>query len=223
LKKRGLAFFLICLSIVISRPVAGQDTVITSPFTQGRTLVLVGGNISSSSVNKGGAFSGFKYISNDYLLGMSALKLVKNRLGLGGQFYTGRTENTELVKLQTELLYFGPWVRLYWNSSRTGSLYPQMSLYYVNYFSNRESENQGIPYNESLTGKGFGTSLGIGYSYVVNNHVNLEVGMIYQLFYLFGNLHNELVQTDENVNFMRTQIMFSLAFGVLFDKKVNLK
>ena len=80
-----------------------------------------------------------------------------------------------------------------------------------------------IYFDESLTGKGFGTSLGIGYSYVVNNHINLEVGMIYNLFYLFGNLHNELAQSDQEVDFLRTQIMFSVAFGVLFDKKVSPK
>jgi len=117
------------------------------------------------------------------------------------------------------LLYFGPWARFYWNNSRMGSIYPQISLYYVNYYSNSEFESQGIYFDESLTGKGFGTSLGIGYSYVVNNHINLEVGMIYNLFYLFGNLHNELAQSDQEVNFLRTQIMFSVAFGVLFEKK----
>lgn len=226
--QRSLTYFLIyCFTLLIltifTLPVSGQDSALVSPFTKGRTLVLVGGSISSSSVNKGTGFSGFKYITNDYSLGMSALKLIKNRFGVGGQFYTGRSEYTELVKLETELLYFGPWARFYWNNSRMGSIYPQISLYYVNYYSNSEFENQGIYFDESLTGKGFGTSLGIGYSYVVNNHINLEVGMIYNLFYLFGNLHNELAQSDEQVDFLRTQIMFSVAFGVLFDKKVSLK
>lgn len=226
--QRGFTYFLNrCFTLLIltifTLSVSGQDSALVSPFTKGRTLVLVGGSISSSSVNKGTGFSGFKYITNDYSLGMSALKLIKNRFGVGGQFYTGRSEYTELVKLETELLYFGPWARFYWNNSRMGSIYPQISLYYVNYYSSSEFENQGIYFDESLIGKGFGTSLGIGYSYVVNNHINLEVGMIYNLFYLFGNLHNELSQSDEQVDFLRTQIMFSVAFGVLFEKKVNPK
>jgi len=226
--KKGFSSLVVQFGIMLvvalfANPSFCQDSALVSPFTKGRTLVLVAANLSSSSVNEGTGFSGFKYISNDYVLGISALKLIKNRVGFGGQFYTGRSETTELVKLETELLYFGPWARFYWNSSRMGSLYPQLSLYYANFFSNKEIENQGDIFNETLEGKGFGTSLGIGYSYVVNNHVNLEVGMIYNLFYLFGNLHNELAQSDQAVDFMRTQIMFSVAFGILFDKKVNPK
>ncbi len=194
-----------------------------SPFIKGKTLLLVTGNLSSTSVNEGANFSGFKYITNDYLLGMSALHLVKDRFGIGGMFYTGRNESSELVKLETEVLYFGPWVRFYWNNNQMGSLFPQISLLYANYFSNREVENQGTVYHETLLGKGFGTSLGIGYSYIVSNTVNLEVGMVYNLFFLFGNLHDEFADSNEEVDFMRTQIMFSVAFGVLFDKKGSAK
>ncbi len=211
------------LLIIIAFTLQGrcQDSTMVSPFTKGKSLLLVTGNLSSTSVNQGAGFSGFKYITNDYLVGMSALKMIKNRFGIGGVFSTGRNESTELVKLETEVLYFGPWARFYWNNSPTGSLYPQISLLYVNYFSNREAENQGTIYQETLYSKGFGTSLGIGYSYVVNKHVNLEVGMIYNLFYLFGEIHNEFDQSVSTTNFMRTQIMFSVAFGVLFDKKIS--
>jgi hypothetical protein len=226
LAKKDLSYLLIHLCIllistVFTHPVSGQDSTIVSPFTKGKSLLLVTGNLSSTSVNQGAGFSGFKYITNDYLVGMSALKMIKNRFGVGGVFNTGRNESTELVKLETEVLYFGPWARFYWNNSPVGSLYPQISLLYVNYFSNREAENQGIIYEEALYSKGFGTTLGIGYSYIVNKHVNLEVGMIYNLFYLFGEIHNEYDNSVSKTNFMRTQIMFSVAFGVLFDKKVS--
>jgi len=224
LVKRGLSypffhlsFLLILFTSAVS--VFSQDSTIVSPFQKGRALLLVNASLSSSSVNEGATFSGFKYITNDYLLGAGALKLIKNRFGIGGQFYTGRTESTELVKLETEILYFGPWARFYWNNSQIGSLFPQFSLYYVNYFSNREFENLGTIYHESLQGKGIGTSLGVGYSYLVRSHVNLEVSMIYNLFYLFGNLQNELAQSDQEVDFMRSQIMFTVAVGILFEKR----
>ncbi len=178
--------------------------------------MLATGSLSSSSVYGSKNPLSHQINSNTYLIGLSGIHLVRNRFGTGGEFYTGRTESNELTRLETEILYFGPVVRYYVSGSSTGSLYPQMSVVYVNYFSRSGSDVSGVFQEEELTGRGFGLNFEFGYAYNVNRWVNFEVAMKYNIFYLSGKIENAANRTATDVDFVRTQLAFSIAFGILF-------
>lgn len=199
--------------------ISAQDSLSETPFLKGSTLVLASGSFSST-VLYGKQFSENKNLfANNYLLGISSLHLVKNRFGIGGEIFTGRSESEELVKLETEILYFGPVFRYYVSESSTGSLFPQISIVYTNYYSFSSTVIDGKNVDESLSGKGAGLNFEFGFAYPVNKHVNLEVAMKYSIHQLWGNLEQPIEGSVTEVSFTRSQLAFSLTFGILFHKK----
>lgn len=211
-----LIFFLLLFKHSMA---SAQDSITETPFLKGRILVLASGSFSST-VLYGKQFSENKNLfANNYLLGISSLYLVKNRFGFGGEIFTGRSESEELVKLETEILYFGPMFRYYVSEISTGSLFPQLSIVYTNYYSFSSTVIDGKTVNEALTGKGAGLNFGFGFAYPVNKHVNLEVAMKYSIHQLWGNLEQPLEGSVTDVSFTRSQLAFSLTFGILFHKK----
>lgn len=199
---------------------AQTDSISTTPFTKGRSLVNLNGSISSSTDNRN-SFSGSENVLNNYSFNVRLAKIVAPNCALGLSFETEKYSSQQLIHIDTEVLRLGPWAAYYFTKDQPGGIFIQSAAYFVNFHEENTFMALTPPLNESATGKGFAGSLGLGYTYVIFDRVGLEVAMVYNHTRIFGESTNNTTKITQKEIFNRIDIQFNFGFIVLFNKMKN--
>lgn len=195
-----------------------EDSVRFTSFTKGRSLVAMGGSISSSVDNRVGQHTGSSHILSNYNINARLAKVVSRNFALGFSFTTEKYSTQQLIKIDTEVLLLGPWAAYYFTNGQPGGIFLQSAIYYVNYYENSTFLAISPPITESATGKGFAGSIGFGYTYVAFDRIGLEVSMVYNQARIYGEVVDNSFNTTRKNTFNRVDILFRFGFTVLFDK-----
>lgn len=195
-----------------------EDSVRFTSFTKGRSLVALGGSISSSTNNRTGAKLGSENILNNYNFDARLAKIVSRNFALGFSFRTEKYSTDQFIKIDTELLLLGPWAAYYFTNGQPGGIFIQGAFYYVNYYESSTFYAISPPITESAVGKGFAGAIGVGYTYVMFDRIGLEVSMVYNQGRIYGEVIDNTFNTTKAETFNRVNILFHFGFTVLFDK-----
>lgn len=217
--KSVISLFSIIL-FISTYSVSCQDITktIETPFSKGRSVVALGGNINSGTSGRIGFVSDSKKFINQYAFDINLAKVVSNNFLIGLQFATERTETEQLVNSETEILTLGPIIRLYLTPGKKGGFFLQGGLLFVNYYERNTLFEQFLSIDESITGHGYAGYFGLGYTYVLNNSIGFEVGFNYRLSSINAEVEDHIGQVKANQNFTRADIMFNFGFIILFNK-----
>lgn len=194
-----------------------SDEKFTS-FTKGRSLVALSGAISSATDNRS-YISSENNVLNNYTLNAKMAKLLARNFALGLSFSTEKYNSDQVIRLDREVLYLGPWAAYYFTNGQQGGIFVQGALYFVNYYEYSQFTAINPPIEELARGKGFSGAIGFGYTYVMFDRIGLEVSMIYNQARVYGDVQNTTsFNPYTNDVFNRINILFQFGFTVLFDK-----
>ncbi len=188
----------------------------TTSFRKGRWFTGLSGSISSNTNQFQG--SNTRTQTNEFGLSMTTGKFLKDRLLFGGILNINRSSSDNISKSSTESLFIGPSLRYYLQKAKEGSIFGEFSPGYVRYKEAIESvNNNSTEINQESIGSGFGSLLGIGYSYVLHDRITFDLGLRLNLFWL--SLENEslLDNSTTDIDVRSSNISFSFGFNVLLD------
>ncbi|MGI9553166.1 MAG: hypothetical protein ACR2MT_18305 [Aurantibacter sp.] len=212
------AFFL--LIAIFSIPIVyGQNTAsadsLPTPFRKGRWLTGLSGSISSNT-NKTST-TDEKTITNEFGLNLSTGRFIKDRWLLGGKLNADRASSAGGVDRTTESLFVGPFVSYYLSPNSRGSLFTSLSSGYVRYREETSFNNLANPVKQLSEGGGFGTLLGLGYSYVIHDKIAFDIGFNLNLFWLGLDQEQQPSGTINSQNISVSNIAFTFGFNVILD------
>lgn len=197
-----------------------QDSLKTAqtPFTKGRSVVALGGNINSATRDRIGRVSDSKKFLNEYSFDISLGKVLANNFLLGLRLSIDRAETEQLVATAAEIMTVGPWARLYLGTSHNGGFFFQGGFLYANYYERNTLFEQFLAIDETIQGDGYAIVGGLGYTYVMKRMVGFEVGFNYRV----SNIHAEVIDhislASDFQTFSRADIMFNFGIILIFNK-----
>ncbi len=214
------SYFCIALVLLTIFGIQAQDIIvntdsITTPFRKGRWLTGLSGSISSNT-NKTGT-SEEKTITNEFGLNLSTGRFIKDKWLLGGKINMDRASSGGNIDRTTESLFIGPFVSHYLSANNRGSLFTTLSTGYLRYREETQLNTLQVATEFSSEGGGFGTLLGLGYSYVIQEKIAFDIGFNLNLFWI-GVDQEELpsgVLSSENIAI--SNIAFTFGFNVILD------
>ena len=188
----------------------------TTPFRKGRWFTGLSGSISSNINQLQGNES--RTQTNEFGLSMTTGKFLKDRLLFGGILNINRSSSDNIAKSSTESLFIGPSLRYYLQKAKEGSIFGEFSPGYVRFRETIELTNiNTIAINQESIGSGFGSLIGIGYSYVLHDRITFDLGLRLNLFWLTLENESKLDNTITKVDVLSSNLSFSFGFNVLLD------
>ncbi len=191
-------------------PVDSLDT----PFRKGRWLTGLSGSISSNTNNVSSVDE--KTITNEFGLNLSTGKFIKDRWLLGGNLNADRASSAGSIDRTTESLFVGPFIAHYLSSSSRGSLFTKLSAGYVR-FRDETQVNTQVPTELLSEGGGFGTLVGLGYSYVIHDKIAFDIGLNLNLFWIGLDQEQRPSGDVSSENLRISNIAFTFGFNVILD------
>ncbi len=214
LKRRN--FILLFVILFAFFDAYSQDSVSDkTPFRKGRWYLGLDGNVKSQFQTQ--AFNIFDNINftNGYNLRIKGGYFSHNYFTIGPLFTIGRQNIQENINEEFELLKIGGWFRYYLAKNSNASLYPDIAFVFANYYAHSQYEHPTDPFDFVTRGVGPGVILGLGFDYVINDIIALEIIMNYNFTYFFGEERDLLLNTDKYKQFSVGEIQLTLGFAVL--------
>ncbi|NAS12534.1 outer membrane beta-barrel protein [Poritiphilus flavus] len=217
--RRGLfkciLFFLCSLfTISVIAQTSNQDSLNT-PFRKGRWLTGLSGSIGSNT-NKTNS-SEEKTTTNEFGLNLSTGIFIKDRWLLGGSLSADRSETAGSIDGTTESIFIAPFLSYYLSPNDRGSLFVSISPGYVLYRDETTIIDPVNPVEQRSEGGGFGSLLGLGYSYVIHDRIAFDIGFDVNLFWIRVDERLEPQGTLVSENLSISNISFNFGFNVLLD------
>ncbi len=209
-----LLFFLGTLFLQAQNTSITTDST-TTPFREGRWLTGLSGSISSNTNKVTSADE--KTTTNEFGLSFSTGRFIKDRWLVGGKINADRASSAGNVDRTTESLFVGPFVSYYLTENNRGSLFTTVSPGYVRYREETSFSDLTNPVRELSEGGGFGTLLGLGYSYVINDQIAFDIGFDLNLFWIEIDQEQQPSGTLGSQNISISNIAFTFGFNVILD------
>ncbi|KAA1244454.1 DUF481 domain-containing protein [Aquimarina sp. RZ0] len=208
----------ICITLLFYGSINAQeiknDSVVT-PFRKGKWLTGLSGTINSSTIELRSTDE--TTTTNEYGINLTTGKFIKDRFLVGGTIAANRSNNSGIVERTTENLFVGPLVSYYISKVERGSLFFQVSPGYVRYIDNTRIEQTTGFVEELSEGSGFGTLLGVGYSYSFFDLVTFDIGLKTNLLWINIDQESIPVNTATSEDIFVNSISFSFGFNILVD------
>ncbi|MFC2107160.1 hypothetical protein ACFLRY_02370 [Bacteroidota bacterium] len=207
-------FFLFVVINTYSQDSISDDT----PFRKGRWYLGLDGNVKSQFQTQ--AFNIFDNINftNGYNLRVKGGYFPLNYFTFGPLFTIGRQNVQENINEEFELLKIGGWFRYYLAKNSNASLYPDIALVFANYYAHSKFEHPTDPFDLVTKGVGPGVILGLGFDYVIEDIIALEIILNYNFTYFFGESQDQLKNTEKYKQFSVGEIQLTLGFAILLKK-----
>ncbi|AXT63029.1 DUF481 domain-containing protein [Aquimarina sp. AD10] len=205
----------ILFSNLITAQIQNKDTIV-SPFRKGKWLTGLSGTINSSTIELRNTNE--TTTTNEYGINLTTGKFIKNRFLVGGTISANRSNNSGIVERTTENLFLGPIVSYYLSKVERGSLFFQASPGYVLYRDNTRIEQTNGFIEELAEGGGFGTLLGVGYSYAFFDVVTFDIGLKTNLLWINIDQESTPINTITSEAIFVNSISFSFGFNILVDQ-----
>lgn len=189
-----------------------------NPYRQGRWLAGLAGTINSSNTNQGFRLPDTSNFANDHLIELRGGYFLTDRLPVGFFVSTRRQNSVEEFERASEILFIGGWAR-YYLLPDAASLYPEFSLFFVNFYNQIALSVDGVGrLNSVVRGNGIGGSLGLGFSYAFSDLLVFDIALKYNLYAISGQIEDRIAGTREDRNFTTGEVMFAFGFNVLIRK-----
>ncbi|WP_271764761.1 hypothetical protein [Aquimarina algiphila] len=215
----SLKILAILFLLISSNSISGQkkenDTIV-SPFRKGKWLTGLSGTINSSTIELRNTNE--TTTTNEYGINLTTGKFIKNRFLVGITIAANRSNNSGIVERTTENLFIGPLVSYYLSKVERGSLFFQVSPGYVRYRDNTRIEQTSGFVEELGEGSGFGTLLGVGYSYAFFDLVTFDIGLKTNLLWINIDQESAPANTIISEDIFVNSISFSFGFNILVDQ-----
>nr|WP_299073006.1 outer membrane beta-barrel protein [uncultured Allomuricauda sp.] len=209
-----LSFLLLLPISILSQQAKSQDSLNT-PFRKGRWLTGLSGSISSNISEVRGLNE--KTITNEFGLNISTGQFIKDRWLFGGNLNADRASSGGNVDSTRETLFIGPFIAYYLSQNHRGSLFTKLSPGYVRYNEDIQLNSIASP-NEILSeGGGFGTLIGLGYSYVIHDKIAFDIGFDLNLFWIGIDQEEQPLGTVTSQNISISNTAFTFGFNVILD------
>jgi hypothetical protein len=210
-----LLFIAFNTSLVFSQntvPADSTDNTVT-PFRKGRWLTSFSGSISSTNTEL--KSTQIKTISNEFGINLSTGKFFKERWLFGVVFQASREQAKGDVNVVGESFFIGPQISRYFSKTKDGSLYLNISPSFVLFRSLATIE--GDPdFREEADGNGFGAFVSLGYSYVIQDLIFLNIGFNVQSAWVSVDT-SDINGFKGSDNITLSNMSFTFGFGVILD------
>ncbi len=207
------------LTLTTYIPVFGQnhhnDTIVT-PFRKGKWLTGLSGTINSSTISIKGTEETTS--TNEYGISLNTGRFIKDRFLIGGILTANRSNNSGTVERTTENIFIGPFASYYLSKIESGSLFFQIAPGYVRYRDDTRIQQEDGFIQQIGEGGGFGSLLGIGYSYAFFDRVTFDVGLRFNLLWITIDEQSLPDNTVSSQDIFVNNISFSFGFNILVDK-----
>lgn len=205
--------------LLVSIDIYSQDSISEdTPFRKGRWYLGLDGNVRSQFQTQ--AFNIFDNINftNGYNLRIKSGYFVRNYFTIGPLFSIGRQNIQENINEEFELLKIGGWFRYYLAKNSNASLYPDIAFVFANYYAHSQYDHSTDPFDLQTRGVGPGVIFGLGFDYVIEDIIALEIILNYNFTYFFGEEKDFLANTERYKQFSVGEIQLTLGFAVLLKK-----
>ncbi len=189
-----------------------KDSVET-PFRKNRWMTVVGGSISSSTINgnpQGGNVNAF---TSRYSVNIALSYFVITKLSVGLSFNAYRNSSRQLIERETESMTVGPFVTYFISTSNNGSVFFQAGSGYGKYWEENIEEQDSITVTQNITGNEFGGSIGLGYSHVILDKLAFNISMMYDIYKVNTTLTGTGHPEEKKFSSTKVQIRFLFGFA----------
>ncbi|WP_282043621.1 hypothetical protein [Winogradskyella flava] len=185
-------------------------------FRKGRWFTGLSGSISSTTTQVNNANTESSS-TNNYGINIQSGKFLKDRFLVGGRFQINKINSSGNFDQSTETLFIGPFSNYYFSNSKDGSLFASLSLGYTRYEGKTKLTQGNVMFQEFAEGGGFGTIIGAGYSYTINDFVAFDLGVNVNLFWVSISQESLPANTITNTSISSNDISFSFGFNIILD------
>lgn len=192
-----------------------QADSLDTPFRKGRWLTGLSGSIRSSTSEISGLDE--KTVTNEFGLNIATGRFIKDRLLIGGNFNAERASSGGNIDNNRETLFVGPFLSYYISKNHRGSLFTRVSPGYVRYSEEVRLNSLASPTSFASEGGGFGTLLGLGYSYVIDDKIAFDIGFDLNLFWVSVDVEEQPVGTVSTQNIAISNTAFTFGFNIILD------
>lgn len=190
------------------------DTLPT-PFRKGRWMTGLNGSFSSNTIELD---SGSGLVStNQYGLEISTGFFIRDRWFLGANVFAQRGSGGGFIERDFESFLLGPSLSYYFLKDHFGSLYLRVLPGYVRFRDETRFEQGNNILTETVDGPGFGLNFRLGYSYVINDIIVLDVGVDNAFSWLDVEI-SDLDNVDLEQSIFNNTTSFSFGFKVILDE-----
>jgi len=214
--KTYLVFLFLILVLSNGYSQESDSSTYKGPFIKGRYITGLSGSIRSAAVSDNVTSKNRKFIEG-YQLGTNSGHFFFDRVVFGVSFKVSRDVQESLNRVESETLQIGPWVRYYTSKDSRGSVYPELSLQYVN-FSDNSRTLDTIVEERRLRSSGLGVEVGVGFTYTVGEHIGFDIGLNYFGGFLKGKTTGTDIIGVQEENFFLGQLNFRFGFVALVDE-----
>ena len=211
-------YCLLLLLSFFSNSMLAQDEIPSyeGPFHKDRFITGLSGSIRSAALSDNPTSPDRQFLEG-YQLGTNSGYFFIDRLATGMSFKVSREVNESVVRIESESMQIGPWIRYYTSLDPRGSVYPEISLQYINYLDNTQIDS-AIPEVSILRASGFGIEAGVGFTYVVSDNIGFDIGISYVGGFLNGRSSTTSMPEVVNDNFFLGQLDFRFGFIAIVDE-----
>lgn len=209
-----LMLLLATLCVQAQNPAVAVDSSET-PFRKGRWLTGLSGSIRSNTNSVRSIDE--KTITNEFGLNLSTGRFIKDRWLFGGKLNANRASSAGAVDRTTESLYVGPFLSHYLTPGNRGSLFTTVSAGYVRFREETQVNVLQVPTELLAEGGGFGTLVGLGYSYVIHDKIAFDIGLDLNLFWIGLDQEQQPSGDLSTENIAISNIAFTFGFNVILD------
>jgi len=202
------------LSMFVLSLVQAQET--NSPFKKGLWFTGLEGIISSSNNTLDTVSSGS--FNTAYAFSISSKKLFSDRWAAGLKLSAKRSSSSGVFQRESESFFIGPSIVHFFSDAKDGSLFLEFTPGYVRFFEKSAATTSNNNFSQSIDGNGFGTSLVLGYAYVLNEQIVFSFGMNMTNFWITGDRVTEPAGTSIEENLTIGSLAFNFGFSVLLEK-----
>jgi len=156
--------------------------------------------------------------TNQYGLEISTGLFVKDRWFIGAHVNAQRGSGGGFIERDFETFLIGPSVSYYFLKDHFGSLYLRMLPGYVRLRDETRFEQATALITENVEGPGFGLNFRLGYSYVINDIIVLDVGLDNGFAWLDVKVESDLDNVDLQQDIFNNSTTFSFGFSVILDE-----
>lgn len=206
----SFAFF---IPVCISQEGMGSDQ--QSPFREGRWILGFSGNVRSSFVTNAFSWRQELNFTNGYQLEIKGGYFAKERFTIGPLFSIERQNLEENTVSEHEIFRMGPWFRYYLNRDGIAGLYPNLMVYYANYYTHSLIDRPVRSFDIEKKGQGPGVGFGLGFNYVIKDIAVLEINLNYYYAYLFGQEIDYMKDSKGYREFSIGDLFLTFGFSVL--------
>lgn len=191
------------------------DSTLTK-FRKGRWQTGLAGSISTTRIQLNDESE--EISTNNYGINIQTGKFLKDRWLVGGRFQINRVSSAGNVDQTTESLFIGPYSNYYLSDSPDGSIFGSLSFGYTRFKNNTIFESEQNLIEEISEGGGFGTIIGLGYSYTITNSVAFDLGINLNLFWVTVDQESAENQQDSKSTISSNDLSLSFGFNIILDK-----